>query len=97
GFEKHVVVKRIREDIASDSEFIAMFLDEARVAANLNHPNIIQTFEVDQLNGVPYIAMEYVRGATLAMLLAQHREEHRKIHLGHVAWIFAGVCAGLDH
>ena len=66
GFEKHVVLKRIREDAANDVDFVTMFFDEARLAANLNHPNIVQTFEVDQLESMPYIAMEYVKGATLA-------------------------------
>ena len=97
GFEKHVVLKKIRADIASDSEFITMFFDEARLAANLSHPNIIQVFEVDQLDGMPYIAMEYARGATLAGVLQRIRDAHRTIEYGHLAQIFAGVCAGLDH
>jgi serine/threonine protein kinase len=97
GFEKHVVLKKIRADIASDSEFITMFFDEARLAANLSHPNIIQVFEVDQLEGVPYIAMEYVRGATLAGVLKRIRDANRTIEYGHLAQIFAGVCAGLEH
>lgn len=97
GFEKQVVLKRIRADIATDSEFITMFFDEARLAANLNHPNIIQLFEVDQIDNTPYIAMEYVKGATLAQLLQKLRAERRTIDFGHVAVIFAGVCAGLDH
>ncbi|HEY5952529.1 MAG TPA: protein kinase [Kofleriaceae bacterium] len=97
GFEKHVVVKKIKADIASDDEFITMFFDEARLAANLNHPNIIQVFEVDQLEGLPYLAMEYVRGATLSALLQKLRATQQPMHVGHLAYIFSGVCAGLDH
>lgn len=97
GFEKHVVLKRIREDAANDVDFVTMFFDEARVAANLNHPNIVQTFEVDQLEQMPYIAMEYVKGATLAQLLRKVRQEYRKPQHGHIVSIFAGVCAGLDY
>lgn len=97
GFEKHVVVKKIRSDIASDDEFITMFFDEARLAANLNHPNIIQVFEVDQLDGSPYLAMEYVRGATLAAVLKKLRASQAQLDFGHLAYIFAAVCAGLDH
>ena len=97
GFEKHVVLKKIRADIATDEEFVTMFFDEARLAANLNHPSIIQVFEVDQLGGTPYIAMEYVRGATLAALLQKERASHSTPDFGHLAFIFAGVCAGLDH
>lgn len=97
GFEKHVVLKRIREDAANDVDFVTMFFDEARLAANLNHPNIVQTFEVDQLESMPYIAMEYVKGATLAQVLRKVRQEYRKPQHGHIASIFAGVCAGLDY
>lgn len=97
GFEKHVVLKKIRDDIATDQEFITMFFDEARLAANLNHPNIIHVFEVDQLDGTPYLAMEYVRGATLSLLLQKLRETKATMPFGFLAHIFAGVCAGLDH
>ena len=97
GFEKHVVLKRIREDAANDVDFVTMFFDEARLAANLNHPNIVQTFEVDQLEAMPYIAMEYVKGATLAQVLRKVKQEYRKPQHGHIASIFAGVCAGLDY
>jgi serine/threonine protein kinase len=97
GFEKHVVLKKIRADIASDDEFITMFFDEARLAANLTHPNIIQVFEVDQLEDSPYLAMEYVRGATLAAVHKKLRAAESLMDFGYVAYVFAGVCAGLDH
>jgi serine/threonine protein kinase len=97
GFEKHVVVKKIRADVETDNEFVTMFFDEARLAANLNHPNIIQVFEVDQLQGSPYIAMEYARGATLSIALQKMRARKATLDWGHLAYIFAGVCAGLDH
>jgi serine/threonine-protein kinase len=103
GFEKQVVIKRIRTDIANDSEFVTMFFDEARLAANLSHPNVIQVFEVDELDGAPYIAMEYVKGPTLSSLLQCLRKlgaDHvarTPAELGHLALIFAGACAGLEH
>jgi len=97
GFEKHVVVKKIRADISDDAEFVTMFFDEARLAANLSHPNIIQVFEVDQLDGTPYLAMEYARGATLAAALQKLRAAKTAMDVGHLAFVFAGVCAGLDH
>ncbi|MGE0870704.1 MAG: serine/threonine protein kinase [Kofleriaceae bacterium] len=95
GFEKQVVVKRIRADVLNDYEFITMFLDEARLAANLNHSNIVQIFEADQFEGMPYIAMEYINGPTLSALLRRVRD--RPIEYGHFALIFANVAAGLDH
>jgi serine/threonine protein kinase len=97
GFEKHVVVKKIRADVETDAEFVTMFFDEARLAANLNHPNIVQLFEVDQLQGSPYIAMEYARGATLSSALQKMRAKKGTLEWGHLACIFSGVCAGLDH
>jgi serine/threonine protein kinase len=96
GFNKEVVVKRILPERVADPSFLRMFLDEARVAANLNHPNIVQVFEINEADGLPYIAMEYVRGPTFSAVI---RETVRasQLHLGHVAKILSGVCEGLHH
>ncbi len=97
GFEKQVVVKKIRADIEADPEFVMMFFDEARLAANLSHPNIVHVFEVDQLDGTPYLAMEYVHGATLSRVLQKLRASSTPMQVGPLAYLFAAVCAGLDH
>ncbi len=95
GFDKPVVIKRIRPDI-SDRGFVDMFLDEARVASALNHANLVQIFEIDAAEGLPYIAMEYVRGPTLSNVL--HRLEARRTRPhAHFALLLAGVAAGLDY
>jgi serine/threonine protein kinase len=96
GFEKEVVVKRISADYAADPLFVRMFLDEARVAARLTHPNIVQVFEVGEEEGVPYIAMEYVRGVTLEMVIRRAHQEG-KIHHGHFAAIIAKICDALSY
>ena len=75
GFEKPVVVKRILPTFAGDPEFVRMFLDEARVAATLNHPNIISVFDIDTDDDVPFIAMEYVAGPSLHTLLVRARKQ----------------------
>lgn len=62
GFHKLLVVKQIDADLAEDPEFVTMFLDEARLAARLNHPNVVQTYEVGQDGGRYFIAMEYLEG-----------------------------------
>ena len=62
GFRKLCVLKLLKEQMAQDDDFRAMFLDEARLAARLNHPNIVQTFEVGETHGRLMIAMEYVEG-----------------------------------
>jgi hypothetical protein len=96
GFEKVVVVKCIRSERAGDPEFVRLFLDEARLAANLNHPNIVQIFEIDEVNGTPYIAMEYVPGPTLAALLRRAQRAGRR-EPGHACQVLAGVCEGLHY
>src|SRR5581483_5535324 len=62
GFEKELVIKRILPHLASEVCFIRMFLDEARIAARLNHPNIAQIFNLGAQGGTYFIAMEYVEG-----------------------------------
>jgi formylglycine-generating enzyme required for sulfatase activity/serine/threonine protein kinase len=64
SFRKLVVVKQIRADAAEDPHFVAMFMDEARVAARLSHPNVVGTFEVGAHEGRHFLAMEYVDGAS---------------------------------
>ena len=69
GFEKIVVIKRVLPHLAGEDRFIAMLLDEARIAARLSHPNICQVQELGEVEGEYYIAMEYLEGVTLADLL----------------------------
>jgi serine/threonine protein kinase len=95
GFDKVIVVKRMLPHLASDPEFVRMFLDEARLTANLNHPNIVQVYEIDEVDSTPYIAMEYVHGPTLWALTRLLRKNPDKRHFGHLARIMAGICAGL--
>src|SRR6187397_2860051 len=62
SFERHVVLKTILRERATDQRFVTMFLDEAKLAATLNHQNIAQVYEVDQADGNYFMAMEYVHG-----------------------------------
>lgn len=62
---KLVCLKRLRQNLAEDPEFIAMLVDEARIAGRLNHPNVVQTYEVDSIGEVYFIAMEYLDGQPL--------------------------------
>jgi len=66
GFSKLVVVKELKEEFTHDSEFTSMFVDEARLAARLNHPNIVQTYEVEEQEGHFFIVMEYLEGQPLS-------------------------------
>src|ERR1700730_10929722 len=69
GFQKTVAVKRILPQFARDPDFVAMFVDEARVCARLGHPNIVQVFDFGEEDGELYMAMEYVDGTTGARLV----------------------------
>jgi eukaryotic-like serine/threonine-protein kinase len=69
GFSKLLVIKELRSEVADDPDFLRMFLDEARLAARLNHANIVQTYEVEDEGGRYFMAMEYLEGQTLHRLL----------------------------
>jgi serine/threonine-protein kinase len=75
GFNKLVVVKKARPELTSDPEFLAMFLDEARLAARLNHPNVVQTLEVGQDGEQYFIAMEYLDGQALHRIRGRTRAD----------------------
>src|SRR5262245_8385046 len=62
GFEKDVVIKRVRPGLAGDPEFVRMFIAEARVASRLNHANLVHIFDFDKHEDTYYLAMEFVRG-----------------------------------
>src|SRR6476661_173850 len=71
GWSKLAVIKRLRPALAEDPAFRTMFLDEARLAARLSHPNIVHTYEVGEQNGVYFIAMEYLEGQSLNKALRE--------------------------
>src|SRR5262245_56801905 len=62
GFKKLVVLKRAKSELSDQDEYLEMFLDEARLAARLNHSNVVQTYEVRLEEGRYFIAMEYLEG-----------------------------------
>ena len=96
GFNKLVVIKQIRPQLAEDPEFLGMFLDEARLAARLNHRNVVQTNEVGQQNGRYFIAMEYLEGQPLNRVL--HRfQKAGGLPLAHHLRVVSEVLAGLHH
>ena len=97
GFERLCVLKRILPQYARDDEFVAMFLDEARLAATLHHPNVIQVYDIGQKDGLYYFAMEYVHGQDLAAIISAARRQKRGLKLEHSIAIAAEVAAGLHH
>src|SRR5580704_1260135 len=76
GFNKLVVIKRLRTALAEEATFLQMFLDEARLAARLNHPNVVHTYEVGEEDGSYFIAMEYLEGQPLNAIARQLAKQH---------------------
>ena len=97
GFEKVVVVKRILPHFASDVDFVSMFLNEARIAATLSHPNIIQVFDAGKTDDSYYFAMEYLHGADLGQILRTAAANRTVVPLEHVLTIIMAAAAGLHH
>lgn len=94
GFEKLVVVKRILPHLASDDEFVRMFLDEARLAAQLDHPNIAQVMDFGRDQDSYYYVMEYIHGLDVRALL---KRVGGPLPLDVALALMAPVCAGLHY
>ncbi|HEX3759998.1 MAG TPA: protein kinase [Kofleriaceae bacterium] len=94
-FEKLLVLKRMLPQHAADHRFIRMFLDEARLAATLSHPNIAHVYDIGGGDGHYYFTMEYVHGEDLAAVLRASRAAGRAVPLAHALTIATGVAAGL--
>lgn len=88
GFNKLQVVKLLRPHLAPEAEFVTMFLDEARLAARLNHPNVVQTNEVGEANGSYFISMEYLEGQALSRII---RHAPRDVLLRVISDALAGL------
>lgn len=97
GFERIVAVKKILPSIAEDKEFISMFINEAKLAVQLNHANIAQINDLGNINGDYYIAMEYVPGHDLRVIFDRCVRMNKKLDIGCVCYIMSKVCEGLDY
>src|SRR5271168_3904046 len=98
GFEKLIVIKRILPAMNHDKAFIDMLLHEARIAATLSHPNIVQVFDVGEVDGTYYIAMEHVHGEDLRSIVRQMKKKGvTEFPLEHALSIILGMCSGLSY
>ncbi|QRK13738.1 serine/threonine protein kinase [Archangium violaceum] len=97
GFEKFVAIKRIVERLSSDSEFVGLFLDEARLAAQLNHPHIVQILELGEEEGAYYIAMEYLAGENSASIAKACARQKKPLPLALAVRIIADAAEGLAY
>ncbi|MEZ4319798.1 MAG: PhnD/SsuA/transferrin family substrate-binding protein [Myxococcota bacterium] len=94
ALDRLLVIKRILPHLADNEEFVRMFMTEARVAARINHPNVVQIYELGEAGGFPFIAMEYVSGSTLKELVKASRKADTRLPLAMVVHIMAQACAG---
>ncbi len=95
GFNKLLVVKVLKEDLAQDSDFLAMFLNEARLAARLNHANVVHTYEIGVEDGLHFLAMDYLEGQPLHVVLRRATRARMPVDI-HVR-ILSDVLAGLHY
>lgn len=97
GFAKDVVIKRILPHLAEDEKLVTMFLDEARIAANLNHPNVVQIFDLGNNGRDYFIAMEYIRGYDIEQIQEQLKLRHLSFPAEIASKIIADTCLGLAY
>ncbi len=97
GFEKLLVVKRILPHLAENEEFITMFLDEARIAARLNHPNVVQIFDLGAQDDSFFIAMEFIHGEDVRRVWKHADKVGKPIPVPLICRIIIESSAGLDY
>ncbi len=95
GFARTVAIKRLHPHLARNPEFVAGFLDEARLAARIRHPNVVSTLDVVATDGELFVVMEYVPGDALARLLYAAREQRELVPLPVAASIMVDLLHGL--
>ena len=99
GFEKLVALKRIHRHLAKDPGYVDMFLDEARIASRITHPNVCSVFDFGEADGEYYIAMEYLVGESLSRLCARVARDKQQCRSPlfplRMAGIIADACEGL--
>jgi formylglycine-generating enzyme required for sulfatase activity/tRNA A-37 threonylcarbamoyl transferase component Bud32 len=97
GFEKIVVLKRILPHLSANELFVSMFLDEARVAANLEHPNIVNVYDIGKSGEDYFFTMAYLHGEDLSNILREAARLGRGIPLSVALYVVQAVCAGLHY
>ena len=96
GFQRFVAIKRLHPHLAREPEFIEMFLEEARLAARIHHPNVVPILEIGQSEQGYYIVMEYVEGDTLGRLLARSAQTGVRLPVKVGLRVVIDMLAGLD-
>jgi serine/threonine protein kinase len=96
-FRKLLVLKELRQDLTRQQGFVSMFMDEAKLAARLAHPNVVQTFEATEVGARYFLAMEYLDGQSLSTLIERLGRSNTTLPLGMHIQILCDVLAGLQY
>lgn len=97
GFEKILAIKKILPHMSDNEEFITMFIDEAKLAAQLSHHNVCQIFDLGKIENSYYIAMEYVHGKDLRAVLKAARQKNKTVPVEIAVLITSKICSALDY
>lgn len=97
GFEKLVVIKRILPVLSADPAFVEMFLNEARIAAQLQHTNVVQVYDMGSVGDAYFFSMEFLHGQDLRTVWKTASKRHQRLPLEHVLYMMSSVCAGLHY
>ncbi len=97
GFVKRVAIKTINDKHLDNPDFISRFIGEAKLVANLVHPNIVQIYQLDKYSGGYYIAMEYISGITCSELLSLHRGLGISTPIDYITFIISRIARGLEY
>jgi serine/threonine protein kinase/Tfp pilus assembly protein PilF len=97
GFEKQVAIKKILPHLSDEGNLVKAFIDEAKLAALLQHENIVQIYDFGNLNGEYFIAMEYLFGKDLRKLSYKAKAKAVPIDLENTLYVISRICAGLDY
>ncbi|MGD8756604.1 MAG: serine/threonine-protein kinase, partial [Desulfobacterales bacterium] len=97
GFEKQVAIKKILPHLSDEGNLVKAFIDEAKLAALLQHENIIQIYDFGSIDGGYFIAMEYLFGKDLRKLINKVKKAGSPLDLENTLYIVSRICAGLDY
>lgn len=97
GFEKLIAIKKILPHLSCEGELVKAFVDEAKLAALLQHENIVQIYDFGNLEGEYFIAMEYLFGKDLRSIIRKAEERNMSIGLENTLYLVSQICAGLDY
>src|SRR4051812_21692953 len=98
GFKKSVAIKRVLPNLTSNQQFVAMFLDEARLSLYLQHANVVQVFDISKADdGTYFLAMEFVDGCDLKALIDHEIQNGRSANIALVLYIVIECCKGLHY